>query len=66
MSQENLNAKVLAYLKARHGNPKYRYCSIEFIRTEVVRNVEIEDYKLAEALKQAYYDLQSKQPNKKR
>lgn len=66
MSQEKLNAKVLAYLKARHGQKKYEYCTIEFIRQEVIRNVEIEDYKLAEALKQAYYALQSNRPKEKR
>lgn len=57
MDQERLNKKVLTYLQSRIGNPKYQYCTVEFIRTEVVRNVEIEDYKLAEALKQAYYKL---------
>ena len=58
MDQQKLNAKVLAYLKERHV--KSEYCSIEFIRQEVVRNVEIEDYRLAEALKLAYYELREK------
>lgn len=62
MNQQQLNAKVLAYLKARYHNPKYRYCDIEFIRKEVVRNIEVEDYRLAEALKLAYYALQVQGP----
>lgn len=64
MDQQKLNKKVLTYLKGRFGNIKYSYVTLKFIKSEELRSASIENYELAEALKQAYYEIQGQQPDK--
>ena len=56
MKQERLNKKVLAYF--RHRLKYYKYCSIDFIRSEEKRAASIDNFELAEAIKQALKQIQ--------
>ena len=61
MKQETLNKKVLKYLIERRRS--YKYCTLGFIKSEELRAASIDNFELAEAIKQALEQIRMENEN---